>query len=196
MEYFDHAMVGATLAVASGMQRRHGWPALLLAALAGMAPDWDALSKYLSPPSYRAVHRAWGHNLFSVTLVGAALGGLAFLIESSLRRRGLAATGAGARAGPWILLGVLIAWTHPLLDMLYCGPGRNAEWPVRLLWPIASGGFAAPMVPWSDRGATALLAGGLLLISLARGWRQAAACVSLVLLGGYITVRGAMLHAG
>src|SRR5262249_28013257 len=53
MVYYDHAMVGATLAVAVGAQRRYGWGVVLLAALVGMFPDWDALSKHVSPQTYK-----------------------------------------------------------------------------------------------------------------------------------------------
>lgn len=83
MVYYDHALVGATLAVAAGMQRRYGWPAVMLAALAGMFPDWDATPKHFYPEAYVAGHRVWGHNLFAVTLAGAALGGLGYLIDRS-----------------------------------------------------------------------------------------------------------------
>jgi hypothetical protein len=67
MVYYDHAMVGATLAVALGAQRRYGWPVVALAALAGMFPDWDATPKHFSPRTYQIGHRVWGHNLFAVT---------------------------------------------------------------------------------------------------------------------------------
>jgi membrane-bound metal-dependent hydrolase YbcI (DUF457 family) len=187
MVYYDHAMVGATLAVAVGAPRRHGWPVVLLAALAGMAPDWDALSKHISPRTYEAGHRVWGHNLFAVTLAGVALGLLGYLIQQSRPSRRTAAP-----LGTWIALCVLILWSHPILDLLYCGLGHNADWPVALLWPVLSERFAVPWVPWSDWGATALLGAGLLLVAAAGRFRQAAGCASLVLLGLYIGLRGAL----
>src|SRR5262249_39949001 len=57
MVYYDHALVGATLSVAAGMQRRYGWPAVMLAALAGMFPDWDAIPKHTWPQAYVLGHR-------------------------------------------------------------------------------------------------------------------------------------------
>jgi len=59
MVHYDHGMLGATLAVAVGAQRRLGWPAVALAALAAMFPDWDAMSKHISPRTYQAGHRVW-----------------------------------------------------------------------------------------------------------------------------------------
>src|SRR4051812_2872730 len=111
MMYYDHAMVGATLSVALGVQRRHGWPAVGLAAVIAMAPDWDVLTRHVSPDLYRTAHRFWGHNLFAVTLLGAALGGLAYLVEASrLGRHGRAAEPAPIGAGVWVALGVLVMW--------------------------------------------------------------------------------------
>jgi hypothetical protein len=195
MVHHDHAMVGAALAVAAGAQRRHGWGVVLLAALAGAFPDWDAASKHVLPRAYQLGHRVWGHNLFAVTLAGAALGGLGCLVYNSRPPpRGPDTAPAPARLGAWVALGVLILWTHPLLDLLYCGAGRDADWPVALLWPLVPGGFARPWVPWSDWGATAILGGGLTVVALAGSCRRVAACGSLLLLCLYIAARGAVLH--
>lgn len=195
MVYYDHAMVGATLAVAVGAQRRYGWGVVLFAALVGMFPDWDALSKHFSPQTYKAGHRVWGHNLFAVTLAGAALGAAGYLIHRSLAaRRPPGEAPAPGGPGPWVALGLLVMWSHPLLDLLYCGLDREADWPVSLLWPLASGGVGVPWVPWYDWGATALLATGLVAIAALRRHRQLTACVSLVIFGVYVAVRGFLLH--
>jgi inner membrane protein len=197
MVYYDHGLVGATLAVAAGAQRRYGWPAVVLAALAAMFPDWDAAPKHVSLQAYQQGHRVWGHNLFAVTLAGAALGGLGYLIHQSRSHR-LAPkpTVDPGGAAPWVVLGIAVLWSHPLLDLLYCGWGRDADWPVRLLWPVVPGGFARPWMPWTDWGATALLLGGLLVCILARHHRQRCAIASLVIMGLYVGVRGALLQGG
>src|SRR6478735_1575307 len=148
MVYYDHALVGATLAVAAGVQRRHGWPAVALAALAAMVPDWDATTKHVRPDAYAAGHRVWGHNLFAATLAGAALGGVGYLIHRAHSPRTAPRPAAPGGVGPWLAVGVAIAWSHPLLDLLYCGWDANVDWPVQLFWPLSGRGFGVPWVPW------------------------------------------------
>jgi hypothetical protein len=195
MVYYDHALIGATIAVAAGVQKRYGWPPVVLAALAGMFPDWDATSKHLWPQAYARGHRVWGHNVFAVTVAGAALGALGYWIHRSRshRRVPMAAVDPGG-VGPWIVLGIAILWSHPLLDLQYCGWHRNADWPVKLFWPAASWDFDRPWMPWTDSGATALLVAGLLVCVLVRRYRQTCAAASLVVVALYIVVRGAMLQ--
>ena len=83
-----------------------------------------------------------------------------------------------------------------LLDLLYCGWDRDADWPVRLLWPVVPGGFARPWMPWTDWGATVLLVGGLLVCIFVRRHRQGCAALSLMVLTLYVGVRGALWQMG
>jgi hypothetical protein len=190
-------MIGATLAVATGAQRRHGWAAVVLAALAAMFPDWDAATERSNPRAYQQGHRFWGHNLFAVTAAGATLGWLGHLIHRSRSRRSpRPPTDATDSAGPWVVLGVAVMLSHPLMDLLYCGLGREADWPVGLFWPVVPAGFALPWMPWSDRGATAILLAGLCVCLLVRRHRQGFALVVLAVLGLYVGVRGAVLQWG
>jgi hypothetical protein len=193
MVHYDHAMLGGTLAVAAGFQRRHGWPAVVLAALAGMVPDWDATTKHVRPDAYAAGHRVWGHNVFAATLAGASLGGVGYLILRSRSHRSAPPPADLGGAGPWVALGVAIAWSHPLLDLLYCGWGADVDWPVRLFWPVSERGFGLPWVPWSDWGATAVLAAGLLACALARAHRQSCAVATLAVFALYVGVCGAFV---
>lgn len=194
MVHYDHAMLGATLAVAAGALRRVGWLAVIFAALAGTAPDWDATPKHLSPRAYQLGHRVWGHNLFVATLAGVALGLLGHLIHRSRSNPPSPPASPPAGVGYWIALCVLILWSHPLMDLLYCGLDRDADWPVRLFWPLTREGYAAPWVPWSDWGATAILAAGLVAVAAAGRFRQGAACASLLALALYVAARG-LTHA-
>jgi hypothetical protein len=190
-------MVGATLAVAAGAERRYGWAAVVLAALAAMFPDWDAATERSYPRAYAQGHRFWGHNLFAVTASGAALGWLGYLIYRSRSRRLPRPPNVGSDGpGPWVVLGVAVMLSHPLLDLLYCGLERDADWPVGLLWPVVPTGFARPWVPWSDRGATAILLVGLCVCLLVRRHRQAYAVAVLAVLALYVGVRGAAAQWG
>jgi membrane-bound metal-dependent hydrolase YbcI (DUF457 family) len=201
MVYYDHAILGATLAVGVGAQRRQGWPIVILAALAGMFPDWDALSSHISPQTYRIGHRVWGHNLFAATFAGILLGWFGYWIsQSGPKSPNLDPKASRGRKPPelsyWIVLCVLIMWSHPLLDFLYCGWDRNVDWPVGLLWPIVPEGYGRPWMPWNDWGATAILLGGLFAIILVRRHRQITACVFLALLASYVAIRGATVQWG
>jgi hypothetical protein len=190
MVHYDHGMLGATLALAVGAQRRHGWPIVVLAALAGMFPDWDAMSKHISPETYRLGHRVWGHNVFAVSLAGLALGIMGYLIHRSSTRQPAESDRAGDM-GYWIMLALLIMLTHPLMDLLYCGLDRGADWPVALFWPLVSDRFGQPWIPWHDWGATGILVAGLLLIGLLPRYSQRWACISVGMLTVYVGARGA-----
>ena len=90
-------------------------------------------------------------------------------------------------------MGVAVAWSHPLLDLLYCGWGPDVDWPVQLLWPVSGRGFGQPWVPWSDWGATVVLATGFLACVLARPARRWCAAATLAVLAVYVGIRGALL---
>jgi hypothetical protein len=197
MQYYDHGLVGATLAVAVGTHRRAGWAAVGLAALAAMFPDWDAATKRSDPAAYQRGHRVWGHNLFAVMLAGAVLGAAGYLIHQSWSHRRARPPGdatGGMRA--WVGLGISIMLSHPLLDLLYCGVERDADWPVGLFWPVVGSRLALPWMPWSDWGATVILSAGLCLCLLMRQHAQRYALASLLILTIYVGIRGAVLHWG
>ena len=77
MTFFEHAMLGGTLALAAGLHRRHGWRIAVMADVAAMLPDWDGLTLIFGPAAYDLSHRIWGHNL----LVAAVLGGIVGVAE-------------------------------------------------------------------------------------------------------------------
>jgi hypothetical protein len=67
---------------------------------------------------------------------------------------------------------------------------RDADWPVRLLWPVVPGGFARRWIPWADWGGTAVLLAGLLGCILLRRHCQACAVASLAALALDVGIRG------
>ncbi len=178
MEYYDHAMSGAVLALATGAQRRFGPAIILTAAAAASFPDWDDLPG--------GAHRIWGHNLFIAPLAGGVIGSLGYLCYRSARRPPNSAPPPfGLRW--WVLIGVLASLSHILGDLAYCGQQLSVEWPVLLLWPVSDGGWGFPLVPWADRGLTAIFAIGLaaacLMPARARLAGIAALTISIIYVG-------------
>jgi hypothetical protein len=200
MMYYDHAMLGATLAVAVGAPRRHGWPAVALGAGAAMLPDWDALSGHWGADAYRSVHRVWGHSLLVALPSAALLGALSYLLYLSRRTSPAtdterpAGTFSWPACGAWVALAVLACLSHLLMDLLYSGLRTAPDWPVGLGWPLWQRGWALPLVPWSDWGATFVLLASLAALACRRDHAQLLAWLGLLLLSFYVGVRGAAAH--
>lgn len=72
MTTYEHALLGATGAIAAGLHRPYGWPIVGMAAVAALLPDWDGLSILLGADVLDRVHRVIGHNLAVCVLLGAA----------------------------------------------------------------------------------------------------------------------------
>src|ERR1700676_2120143 len=71
-------MLGGSLALASGLQRRYGWGIVALAGVAAALPDLDGLSIAFGPEAYANAHRVWGHNFLGAGGIGAAAGAFEF----------------------------------------------------------------------------------------------------------------------
>jgi len=200
MLYYDHAMLGITVALAAGVHRRHGWPLIVTAGVAAMLPDWDGLSKLAGPEAYREVHRTWGHNLLAAPLASGLFAGAAYLCYVSGGGRPTARAGhERPRAGPtfsghalgvWVAVGVLVALSHVLADLVYCGRRLSPDWPVALLWPFSPRRWGYPLVPWSDLGVTLLLVGEMLALCVCASRARLLACATLLAVFGYVGVRG------
>jgi membrane-bound metal-dependent hydrolase YbcI (DUF457 family) len=192
VEYYDHALLGATVALATGAQRRHGLAIVLTAAAAGALPDWDSLPRLAVSADYGSVHRVWGHNLLVAPLLSGLVGALGYLCWASAPRPpgGGGRPLSGRALAVWVVLGVLVALSHLLADVVYCGVLREPDWPVALLWPFSGRGWARPLVPWSDRGVTWILGGALIGACLWRRAAQTPAVLGLLAVAGYIAFRG------
>jgi membrane-bound metal-dependent hydrolase YbcI (DUF457 family) len=178
MEYYDHAMLGAVLALSSGAQRRFGWPVAVVGAAAAALPDWDDLPG--------GVHRVWGHNLFVAPVASGLVGGLGYLCYQSIRDRL-----PGQRFSPhalavWVAIGVLASLSHVLADVVYCGTYLTPDWPVALLWPLSRRGWALPLVPWADRGVTVILVATLAVMCCRPRQSRVFAVLSLLAVLAYV----------
>ncbi len=49
---------------------------LVLCALAGTSPDWDAALLFIDRPAYRRIHRTWTHGFLGLALAALAAGSL------------------------------------------------------------------------------------------------------------------------
>jgi membrane-bound metal-dependent hydrolase YbcI (DUF457 family) len=169
---FEHAMCGATLALAAGCLRKHGWALIVTAGAAAALPDWDGapglvaalaywlgLSETFGADVYARGHRVWGHNLLAATVSGALIGGLGYLCYLSTRvRRATIRLLPKARipdAPPpfsvdrlatWVVVGVLAALSHLPADMVYSGSRDMQSWPVQVFWPFSEQGWVWPLV--------------------------------------------------
>jgi membrane-bound metal-dependent hydrolase YbcI (DUF457 family) len=98
MEYYDHTMSGAVLALASGAHRRFGPAIIVTAAAAAAFPDWDDIPG--------GVHRVWGHSLLTAPLASGLVGALGYLCYRAARRPpNVAPAPSGLKV--WVVVGVL-----------------------------------------------------------------------------------------
>ncbi len=192
MIHFDHAMFGATLALASGVQRRHGWGLVAVAAVASMVPDWDSLSSAYGPAAHRSIHRVWGHNLLAATLGGGVVGALGLLcVRSTGSIRSRPAARPIPAWGVWVAVGALAGLIHSTLDVIYSAERGQPDWPVALLWPLTRRGLAIPLVTCEDRGSTAILVTGLAVCLFRPSRARVFSTLALLGLAAYVLVRAA-----
>jgi membrane-bound metal-dependent hydrolase YbcI (DUF457 family) len=168
MMYYDHAMVGAALAVAAGAHRRHGWSIVAMAALTAMLPDWDDVPRFFGPVLRRDAHRVWGHNLLVGVPSAALFAAFCWLCRRAARSRWSPPACADppidrerSTLGTWMAVGVLAALGHLLTDVIWSADPEGPPWPVAFLWPFSRRGLAVPVLASEDRMATVLLAVGL-----------------------------------
>ena len=206
MTTYEHALLGATGALAVGVHRRWGWPIVGMAAVAALLPDWDGLSILLGADVLDRVHRVIGHNLAVCVLLGAAFAAAdyrwgmifraqrwagrrmrMFAIEDGLPKR----VGFKWRdLGVWVLVGVVASLSHLAVDLVYSGHAKYADWGLKLFWPFSDRAFVYPMVPWGDIGAAAILSVGMFAMIRWRSRVQTIAGTTLVAVTSYIVGRG------
>jgi membrane-bound metal-dependent hydrolase YbcI (DUF457 family) len=139
-----------------GVQKRFGWRGVTIVTLAGIAPDVDVATKFVSDADFWRLHHALGHNIFVVTAISLAW--------------------AGAGRVAWRLKPVLrlFAWctaaglAHLLTDSLYW-------WSVKPLWPMSEWEVGVSVLEYLDLIVLAIwLVGALLLYRFpSRGLRRA-----------------------
>ncbi len=210
MTLYEHAMLGVTLALFSGVHRQNGWRIVALSGLAATLPDWDGLTLLFGGQAYATGHRTWGHNLLAATLLGGLVGGAEYRFNclGRLWRAVLAtfpslAPGAptvpdprseapGSPLAVWILIGALAALSHLPADVVFSGHPDMTVWKVPFWWPFSERGWALPLVAWGDLGATVIFIGEMFALYRWPARAQTSAALTLVALFSYVGVRWMM----
>jgi membrane-bound metal-dependent hydrolase YbcI (DUF457 family) len=203
---YEHVMVGVNLALGAGLHLRYGWRLAAVAGLAAALPDWDGLSILFGPAAYAEAHRVWGHNLLAASLLGGVVGAWAYGLNRAgwftwIGKRllpGRASFAARAGSQPrapgslalWIGTGVVAGLSHLLADFFYSGHGNSESWPLQLFWPFSTRGWAYPILPWGDLGATILFIVEMFLIYRWPARARMIAWGSLAAVVFYVGVRG------
>ena len=211
MTVYEHAMIGINGTLAMGLQRRHGWQIVALAGFAAVLPDLDGLTILLGRNLYAEGHRLWGHNLIVAGLVAAVVSAIAYQtdaatkIQSWLAGRWKVFSVWGSPERPshrraelclWTVVGVVAAYSHLLMDILFSG-GRNLPiWGVPLLWPFTDTTWAYPLVPWGNIGATVILAVSMFAMLRWQAWIRTIATSSLIAVAVYMAVCGVYCWPG
>jgi hypothetical protein len=197
MTFYEHAMLGGSLALALGAHRRQGWGLAATAAGAGALPDWDGLSLLFGPMAYSEVHRTWGHNLLAAGVGGLVCGAAGYLCRLTSRvRTPLTAAPtplvSGRALAVWVVVSILAAESHLPADLVYGGAAGMPDWPLKMLWPFSQRGWAYPVVPWGDLGATAIFIVEMFALYRWPTRARLIAALSLLAVAAYVAFRWAL----
>lgn len=198
MTTFEHALLGITATLATGLHRHYGWSIAAMAGAAAISPDWDGLSLVFGGAAYDLAHRAWGHNVFVACLVGAAVGAIDQRWHVSGRvRQWLAAyvrmppspdhrAPCRGHATVWMAVGALAALSHLAADLVVSGADTAGDWGLQLLWPFSDQAWVYPLVRWGDPGLSIILFGGALAMLRWPRHTRPVAWATLALVAAYL----------
>jgi membrane-bound metal-dependent hydrolase YbcI (DUF457 family) len=209
MTTYEHAMLAACGVLATGLHRRFGWPIVGVAAVTAVLPDWDGVTLLLGPRLFASLHRAAGHNLLVCVVLGAAVAALDYRYSLVCRaarfaRRRLPRLQSRApspirrRFRPselaiWIAVGLAASLSHLGADLVFSGHARLADWGLPLCWPFSERQWVFPMVRWGDVGASVIFVAGMFAMVRWPQRIERLAGLTLLLVVGYIALRGLVL---
>jgi membrane-bound metal-dependent hydrolase YbcI (DUF457 family) len=198
---FEHAMCGATLALALGCQRRYGWALVAAAGAAAALPDWDGLSLAFGAAAYAQGHRVWGHNLLVAGTTGAIVGGLGYLcyLSTQVRRAAVRLRSppgmvnipppfSARHLAAWILICICASLSHLPADLVYSGHPRMMSWPLPLLWPFSERTWVLPLVAWGDLTTTLIFVAEMFALYRWPGRAQVIAVLTLLAVMIYVGI--------
>jgi len=202
-------MLGITGVLASGLNRRYGWPLVALAAVAAVSPDWDGLTIIAGSAAFAASHRVWGHNVLSCILTGVLVGAVDYRFDvvtrfGRLLTQKLHLTLAGSLPrvrdafslgglAVWISVAVLATVSHLAADLVFSGTEALPDWELQLFWPFSATGYVYPLIAWGDAGVSILFVTGMFAMWKWPARLQAISLATLAAVALYVAVRGAWL---
>ena len=90
-------------------------------------------------------------------------------------------------------VGGMAGLCHLPADVIYSGPAGSMDWPLLLLWPFSERSWSFPLLTWGDLGPTLIFIGAMFALYRWRTRAQLIAWLALLILGGYLTTRWAIL---
>lgn len=214
MTTFEHALVGIDGALALGLHRRYGWQIVALAGAVAVSPDWDVLPIAFSTQMFVDAHRVWGHNFLVTMSVAVLIAIIDYRFDVATRvarlfRRGSESSDENPKLSlaprqqrtmrgfaVWIAVAVAAAMSHLVADLIVSGTRSLPDWELQLLWPFSKRGWVFPMLRWGDPGVTLLFVAGMFAMLRWPQRTQGLAQLTMLLVIGYILVRGWLRHAG
>ncbi len=181
MTTIEHALLGANLVLAAGLEKKFGWQTVALAGICANLPDWDGLTFFWSLPLFDTAHRTWGHNLLACSLLALLFAVIDYRFDlitrsarclvrwtkfavseesQALEPRCAAKTQAGGLA-VWIGVALLAAWSHLAADLVFSGSATLSDWELKLLWPFSDREFVYPLISWGDAGVVVIFVLGM-----------------------------------
>ncbi|GHT15219.1 hypothetical protein FACS1894170_12720 [Planctomycetales bacterium] len=205
MTTIEHALLGADLVLAAGLNRRFGWQLAAFAGVCAVLPDWDGLTILWSVPLFDTAHRSWGHGLLTSAFVAVFFALLDYrfdlmqrvagffrrllrvqIPDTLLRRRQQLSF---FEACIWIAVAIVASYSHLLADIIVSGTATLSDWDVKIFFPFSDKGIVYPLVPWGDVGNTVILLLGMFAMLRWNNRVQTIAVITLSLVIAYSTTR-------
>jgi hypothetical protein len=202
-------MLGLTGVLATGLNRRCGWPLVALAAVAATSPDWDGLTIVAGPAAFAASHRLWGHNVLACVLTGLLMGVLDYQFDVATRcgrflarKLRLVLPGGMPQVrethclggfAVWVGVAILAALSHLAGDLVFSGTATLPDWELQPWWPFSGAGYIFPLLAWGDAGASIVFAAGMFAMWKWPGRLQLISAATLACVVLYVVLRGTWL---
>jgi membrane-bound metal-dependent hydrolase YbcI (DUF457 family) len=204
MTTIEHALLGANLVLATGLEKKFGWQLVALSAVCAVVPDWDGLTILWSVSLFDVAHRAWGHNLLVCSLVALFIAAVDYRHDVVTRtarrlvqwmkfavpedRLAIRVIFSWSGLMLWFFVALIATWSHLVGDLVFSGTATLSDWGLKLLLPFSERVFVYPLISWGDVGVTIIFVLGM--FAMLRWKNQTAWIARLTLIAaiGYIVL--------